>query len=235
MYTQTLITTALLAATSVTAQRPERTEPEDQTDQAVRSHTLDSRFRLTPVQLSKYGSDSRSLLLKNTAAANAMYSWAATQTSVPDDDVDEQNSDYLNAFLTATATALPAYITAVPESLRTYASSMYVEQANLIRSDVAPLLSSVVATASASRHAGARGTTTPVNSAYSTGTAAKVASAPTSGIPNNSVNATGGAPPGPTSPSNPPLPDDASGAVKNSAFVAAGLLALGVAGFMSVL
>lgn len=235
MYTQALITTALLAATSVTAQRPEQIEPEDQTDQAVSPPYLNFRIQSDSIQLSKLDSDASSLVLKNTVAANALYSWAATQTSVPDDDIDEQNSDYFNAFLTATGTALPAYITALPESIRPYASSLLIDEASLIRADVAPLLSSVVATASAARHAGASGTMTQVNSAKSTGTAGKVAPVPTSGMPSNSVNATNGASPGPTPASNPPVPDDASGAAKNSAFVAAGLLALGLAGIMSVL
>lgn len=235
MYTQTLITTALLAATSVTAQQSEQIEPEDQTDQVVSPHIQNSECSLTPIKISKLGSDASSLALKNTAAANALYSWAATQTSVPDDGIDEQNNDYFNAFLTATGTALPAYVTAVPESIRPYVSSLLVDEASLISADIAPLLSSVVATASASRHARASGTMASLSSAISTGTAAMVTPVPTSGMPSSSVNSTGGASPGPTSPSNPPVPDDASGAAKNSAFVAAGLLALGLAGIMSVL
>ncbi len=222
MFTQSLLTTALLAATYVAADQV------DQVDQAVRTQVQNPSFYLTPNQLSKVGSEAESIALQNTVAANALYSWHATETAVSDNNIKAQGADYFDAFLTATATALPAYVTALPTSLQPYVSSLLVGEASLVATEVAPVVSSEMASASAL-----------VNSANSSSTTTAIGTLATSGIPSNSANATAsqtGATPGsPTAPSNPPIPKSSSGAGRNGVLVAAGVVGVGLAGFMSLL
>ncbi len=226
MYKQALLTTALLAAISVKA---------DQADQVVRSQDQNLGSYLTPNQLSKFASDAESVALGNTAAADAVNSWQATQTAVSNSDIKAQANDYLNAFITATATALPPYLTALPTSLQSYVSSVLVGEASLVMTEVAPLVSSVMASASASGYVvGSTGTGSVIsNSANSTYTSTFVASSATSGMPSKpaSTAASGS----PTTPPSPPKPQGNNGAGRNQAIVAAGLVGVGLAGIMSLL
>lgn len=94
---------------------------------------------------SKFIDDANSLLAAATgsdaAQLDALYSWQATQTAIPSPDVDSQYQDYLNAYMTTTSAPLPAWMTAVPSSLRSVATSFLRAEASLVVQDIAPLVS----------------------------------------------------------------------------------------------
>lgn len=232
MYTETILTTALFAATSVTA---------DQVCHLARSPEQDLISYLTPNQFAKLDKDAKSLALENTAAANALYSFQETQTAVPLKAIASQDDQYLNAFVTATTAPLPAYISALPTSLQPYASSIFIGDGSIVRTDVAPAMSSEMAAASSSSYVvGGTGTgSVNADSPSSTIMSTYIATIVTSGIPRNSANATvsktsttAGSP---TTPPAPPKPTASSGAGKTGAFVAAGMVGFGLAGLMSLL
>ena len=94
---------------------------------------------------SNFIDDANSLLAAATgadgASLDALYSWQATQTAVPSDDVNSQYQNYLNSFMTTTSAPLPAWVTAVPSSLQPAATSFLQAEASLVVQDIAPLVS----------------------------------------------------------------------------------------------
>ncbi len=94
---------------------------------------------------SKFIDDANSLLAAATgsdvAQLNAFYSWQATQTAIPSNDVNSQYQEYLNAYITTTSAPLPAFVTAVPSSLHSIATSFLQAEASLVVQDIAPLVS----------------------------------------------------------------------------------------------
>ncbi|KAM0794513.1 hypothetical protein BDR22DRAFT_895091 [Usnea florida] len=116
---------------------------------------------------SKFINDANSLLAAATgadgASLEALYSWQATQTAVPSDDVNSQYQDYLNSFMTTTSAPLPAWVTAVPSSLQPAATSFLQAEASLVVQDIAPLVSQNDAAYSTYSVGQAATTTTSVN------------------------------------------------------------------------
>lgn len=94
---------------------------------------------------SKFINDANSLLAAATASdaaqLNALYTWQATQTAIPSDEISSQYQEYLNAFTTTTSAPLPAWMTAVPSSLQPIASSFLQAEASLVVQDIAPIVS----------------------------------------------------------------------------------------------
>ena len=117
---------------------------------------------------SKFINDANSLLAAATSAdgasLDALYSWQATQTAVPSDEVNSQYQDYLNSFMTTTSAPLPAWVTAVPSSLQPAATSFLQAEASLVVQDIAPLVSQNDAAVSIYSAGQAAPTTTSVNS-----------------------------------------------------------------------
>ena len=116
---------------------------------------------------SKFINDANSLIAAatgaNGASLEALYSWQATQTAVPSDDVNSQYQDYLNSFMTTTSAPLPAWVTAIPSSLQPAATSFLQAEASLVVQDIAPLVSQNDAAYSTYSAGQAATTTTSVN------------------------------------------------------------------------
>lgn len=94
---------------------------------------------------SKFINDANSLIAAATgsdaAQLNALYTWQATQTAIPTNDLSSQYQDYLDAYMTTTSASLPAWVTALPSSLQSVATSFLQAEASLVVQDIAPIVS----------------------------------------------------------------------------------------------
>ena len=130
---------------------------------------------------SKFIDDANSLLAAATGTdvtqLNAFYSWQATQTAIPSDAVSSQYQDYLDAYITTTSAPLPAFVTALPSSLQSIATSFLQAEASLVVQDIAPLVSQNNAALSIYSAGQAAPTTTSSSNNTSTPTAAPRATA----------------------------------------------------------
>ena len=89
-------------------------------------------------QFSKLSADAAALAASNSGIDHDISAWQATQTAVPPASVAAQNAAFVEGLITGSTAILPPYLTQLPSSLATQASSLEMAEAKLVMSDLAP-------------------------------------------------------------------------------------------------
>ncbi|KAK4690177.1 hypothetical protein P7C71_g6545, partial [Lecanoromycetidae sp. Uapishka_2] len=141
-------------------------------------------------QYSKLSADAGALEVKNSAIGDAVSAWQATETIVASAAIQTQNEAYVEALITGSTAALPAYLNQLPTTLRQPASSLEVAEAGLVVSDLAPALGGA-ATSTVVSSGGTPATTGTSMTTSKTMSGSTIGSSKTSGTTKTTSTSTG--------------------------------------------